>query len=145
MDRAMLNVARDVMEQVSKQGLKSNHHFYITFVTNHPGVQVPDYLKEQYPEEITIVIQHQYENLLVSRDAFSIDLFFEDQEETVKVPFSALISIEDPSESWGLDFNPDTDFSKVDVPSSDVDDTPQLEKEERGTVISLDNFRKKDK
>jgi hypothetical protein len=81
----------------------------------------------------------------VSRDAFSIDLFFEDQEETVKVPFSALISIEDPSVNWGLDFDPDTDFSRIDVPSSDTDNTPQLEKEERGTVVSLDSFRKKDK
>lgn len=141
----MLNVAREVIEQVSKNGLKSNHHFYITFATNHPGVQVPAYLKEQYPDEITIVIQHQYENLLVSRDAFSIDLFFEDQEETVKVPFSALVSIEDPSVNWGLDFNPETDFSKVDVPSSKTDNTPQLQKEEKGIVVSLDNFRKKDK
>lgn len=148
MDRAMLSVAREALEQVSKHGLKSNHHFFITFATQHPGVQVPDYLKEQYPEEITIVVQHQYENLLVARDAFSIDLYFEDQEETVKVPFSALIAFEDPSVNWGLEFNPVTDFSKVtgDVPPpSAVDDTPQLEPEEKGTVISLDSFRKKDK
>ncbi len=145
MDKAMLGVARTVIEQLSQHGLKSNHHFFITFVTNHPGVQVPDYLKEQYPEEMTIVIQHQYENLLVSRDAFSIDLFFEDQEETIKVPFSSLLSIEDPSVNWGLDFEPDTDFSKIDVPSSNIDDTPQLKKEEKGTVVSLDSFRKKDK
>lgn len=147
-DKALHGVVRDLLHKVLLSGLNGEQHFYITFLTEHPEVRVPDYLKRQYPEEITIVLQHQFENLSISKKHFTVDLYFDDKLETVTVPFSAIISFLDPAVNWGLNFEPVVqDFSKTSTPDgkkeSGADKKTQLKKEEKGVVVSLDSFRKK--
>ena len=146
-DKALHGVLHEILSQTAQNGLQGDHHFFITFLTAHPDVVLPDYLKEEYPDEITVVLQHQYENLMVSKKQFVVDLYFDDKQETIKVPFSAIISFLDPSVNWGLDFEPEVEnFSKAKTPDAKENDLPQkpeLQKEKKGVVISLDQFRKK--
>jgi len=145
-DKALYGVIYDILSKTCRDGLKGNQHFYITFLTGHPDVQVPAHLREEYPEEITVVLQHQFENLMVSKTQISVDLFFDDTLETIKIPFEALISFLDPSVNWGLNFEPElSDFSKAPTLASPQKDSsvPELKKEETGTVISFDQFRKR--
>ena len=144
-DHALHGVLHDILLEVSHQGLRGKHHFFITFLTAHPEVKIPAYLKKEFPDEITIVLQHQFENLMVSKKMFSVDLYFNDKLENIKVPFSAILSFLDPSVNWGLNFEPElSDFSHAETPADDGQEkTPQLKAEKKGVVISLDNFRKK--
>lgn len=144
-DKALHGVIHEVLIQTSQHGLKGNHHFYITFLTAHPGVKIPAYLKEGYPDEITVVLQHQFENLMVSKKQFVVDLHFNNKLETITVPFDAILSFLDPSVNWGLDFEPEvSDFSKTPAAEPEKEEkTPELKKEKKGVVVSLDSFRKK--
>ncbi|NCV10719.1 MAG: hypothetical protein EBW44_04085, partial [Rhodobacteraceae bacterium] len=87
MHRAMRGLIFNVLEQVRDHGLPGNHHFFITFDTTHPDVQLADWLKDRYPEEMTVVIQHWFDNLVVREDGFSITLNFGDQPEPIQIPF----------------------------------------------------------
>ncbi len=91
-DDALRSVVRRVLVQVAEKGLPGSHHFYISFRSTDPGVELPDYLRAKYPEEMTIVLQHQYWDLVVN-DAF------------IKVPFMALSAFVDPSVRFGLQFD----------------------------------------
>lgn len=144
-DTALHGVLYDILQDVSKEGLQGNQHFYITFLTAHPDVKIPAYLKEEYPDEITIVLQHQFDNLMVSKNQFCVDLYFDDRLESIKIPFSAIISFLDPSVNWGLNFEPVlSDFSKADTPAPKKEEKkPTLKKDKSGVVVSLDSFRKK--
>ena len=145
-DKALHCVIYEILSHVCQNGLKGHQHFYITFLTDHPGVHIPQHLKEEYPEEITVVLQHQFENLMVSKNQISVDLYFDDTLETIKVPFSSIVSFLDPSVNWGLNFEPElSDFSEVSTPTASKTEasTPELKKEEKGTVISFDKFRKR--
>lgn len=134
-EKGLLHTVQLIMEQVQKQGLKEPHHFYITFATTHPTVQMPPYLVDEYPEEMTIVLQHQFFNLKVYDHLFSVDLSFNEQEENIVIPFSSLISFSDPSENFVLEFTPE-----LKTPSDPKGETAESQKEK---VISLDHFRKK--
>ncbi len=105
--KAFLNVVKDILCDVSQNGLPNPHHFYITFSTKHPGVKIPSFLKEKYPEEMTIVLQHQFQNLIVEQDYVEVDLSFSGQMTTLHIPFAALVSFVDPSVQFGLQFTPD--------------------------------------
>ena len=85
MHRAMRGLIFNVLEQVRDHGLPGNHHFFITFDTTHPDVQLADWLKDRYPEEMTVVIQHWFDNLVVREDGFSITLNFGDQPEPIQI------------------------------------------------------------
>lgn len=142
-DQALLNVVRNAFEQVSKKGLKADHHFYLTFLTQFPGTSLPPYLVEQYPEEITIVLQHEFWNLEVKEESFSVDISFGDRQETITVPFKAIVHISDPSVNFELEFNPT--ISEV-TPLPKTSSSAPREKNissEKGEIISLDQFRKK--
>ena len=130
---ALRIVVRDVLELTTRQGLKADHHFYISFATNFPGIEMPEHLKEQYPEEITIVLQHEFWDLEVWDDRFSVTLCFDGEHERLVVPFSSLLGFADPSVKFGLHFTPELQeaVSAVPHPSSD------------NNVVSLDSFRKK--
>jgi hypothetical protein len=104
-DTAMRAVVREALLKVKEDGLKGNHHFLVSFLTNFPGSQVPKKLLEKYPEEMTIVIQHQYEALKIDKDKFSIALSFDGTREKIIVPFDALTSFADPAVKFGLKFN----------------------------------------
>lgn len=102
---ALRSVIRKVLDEVARAGLPGDHHFFITFQTTHPGVRLSKRMRERYPEEMTIVIQHTFWNLDVGDTAFEIDLSFDDVRERLRVPFSAVRGFFDPSVKFGLQFD----------------------------------------
>ncbi len=104
-DDALRGVVRRVLRQVADKGLPGSHHFYISFRSNDPGVQLPDYLRAKYPEEMTIVLQHQYWDLILTEEFFEVTVSFNKQQERIKVPFAALSAFVDPSVRFGLQFD----------------------------------------
>ncbi|MGA8398373.1 MAG: ClpXP protease specificity-enhancing factor SspB, partial [Stellaceae bacterium] len=103
-ERALRGVIRDVLARVAQEGLRSNHHFYIGFATTAPGVVIPPRLLERFPSEITIVLQHQFWDLDVGDETFSVSLSFDKQVERLSVPFVAVKSFADPSVEFALAF-----------------------------------------
>lgn len=103
---SLRSVVRAALIQVSKAGLPGNHHFYISFRTDYPGVDLPDYLLEQYPEEITIVLQYEFWDLEVEEECFFVTLCFNDIHERLTVPLRSIVSFVDPSVKFGLQFSP---------------------------------------
>ncbi len=104
-DSAMRFVVKEALKEVCNAGLKGDHHFLLSFVTDAEGVEIPKTLKERYPNEMTIVIQHQFENLTISEEYFSVTLSFDGKKESIVVPFLALTSFADPGVKFGLKFN----------------------------------------
>jgi hypothetical protein len=104
-DDALRSVVRRVLTQVADKGLPGSHHFYISFRSTDPGVELPDYLRAKYPEEMTIVLQHQYWDLIVQNESFEVTVSFNKQQERIKVPFAALSAFVDPSVRFGLQFD----------------------------------------
>ena len=144
MHNAMRSLIQDVLIEVKNNGLPGEHHFFITFDTNHAGVEMASWLKDRYPTEITVVMQHWYDDLDVKDDGFSVTLNFGDTPEHLVIPYEAILTFVDPSVEFGLRFetneeDEDTDEKKPTVSKeSNKDDT----KKETGQVVSLDNFRK---
>lgn len=103
-ETALRGVVRQALASVVDQGLPGNHHFYLTFRTNHPGVEIADRLHAQYPQEMTIVLQHQFWGLEVTDEYFVVNLSFSNVPERLKVAYSALVSFVDPSVKFGLQF-----------------------------------------
>ena len=104
-DDALRSVVKRVLIQVAEKGLPGSHHFYISFRSTDPGVELPDYLRAKYPEEMTIVLQHQYWDLVIHDDSFEVSVSFNKQQEHIKVPFMALSAFVDPSVRFGLQFD----------------------------------------
>ena len=102
---ALRGAVRRVLEQVAEHGLPGEHHLFIGFRTAYPGVEVPRFLRDQYPEEVTIILQHQFWGLAVSPEAFSLLLSFGGSRQRVMVPFAALTTFADPSVDFGLRFD----------------------------------------
>ena len=152
---ALLGVVKNILSDASKQGLPGDHHFYIAFDTTHEEVSIPPYLRERYPEEMTIVLQNQFWNLTIQQDYFEVDLSFNQKRETLHIPFAALTGFLDPSVEFGLYFqhNPgDADFMDDDFSDAHPDstsDTPpsgaqeEAAKDDSTKVVTLDAFRKK--
>ncbi len=143
MHRAMRGLIREVLTEVARNGLPGGHHFFITFDTTHPDVAIADWLRARYPSEMTIVLQHWFDNLEVTEDGFSVTLNFGNQPEPLVVPFDALRTFVDPSVEFGLRFetaSADHDDEDEDD-EEEGDDTPP-EAPARGEVVSLDKFRK---
>lgn len=141
MHHAMRGLIQTVLSDVAKNGLPGSHHFFITFDTMHPDVAIADWLRERYPAEMTIVIQHWFENLVVTDEGFTITLNFGDNPEPMVVPFDAVRTFVDPSVEFGLRFethSDDDDEEDDDDDADDDDDTPRPAAE----VVSLDKFRK---
>jgi uncharacterized protein len=105
-ERALRGVVREALERASREGLRGEHHFYISFATDMPGVWVPESLRARYPEDMTIVLQHQFWDLDVGEDSFSVTLTFRRQPERLVIPFAAVRSFADPSVNFALEFAP---------------------------------------
>ncbi|MGE5537110.1 MAG: SspB family protein [Gemmatimonas sp.] len=103
-DGALKGVVRDALANAGRRGLPGAHHFYLTFKTAHPGVELSEALRSRYPDEMTIVLQHQFWGLDVNDDGFEVTLSFSGVSERIKVPFAALTSFVDPSVKFGLQF-----------------------------------------
>ena len=102
---ALRGVVRKVLSEVAKTGLPGDHHFFLTFATKGPGVRVSSRLLAQYPDQMTIVLQHQYWDLTVTEHAFEVGLSFNGVSERLLVPFTAIKEFSDPSVSFGLRFD----------------------------------------
>ncbi len=149
-EAALRAVVRQALSEVAEAGLPGNHHFYITFRTGHPGVQVPDYLKARYPAEMTIVLQFQFYDLQVDDNAFSVTLTFNNAPERLVIPLRAITVFADPSVNFVLPFQPaEVAAEEAPTPVAAVKTKPQPavkpadEGEKSGEVVSLDKFRKK--
>jgi hypothetical protein len=126
-DDALRSVVRRVLTQVAEKGLPGSHHFYISFRSNDPGVSLPDYLRAKYPEEMTIVLQHQYWDLILGPDFFQVTVSFNKQQERIRVPFAALSAFVDPSVRFGLQFDrKDKAAAAADKPDKDAPTTASL-------------------
>ncbi len=154
-EKALRGVVTQALDHVVKNGLPNDHHFYITFMTDFPGVEMPSYLRDQYPEEMTIVLQYQFYGLEAHEDKFQITLSFNNVPERLVIPTEAVTIFADPSVNFALQFQPmedveedEDDFPPPPPPSktgkNDTGKKPvKAKKEEAGKVIALDNFRKK--
>ena len=138
MHRAMRGLIQTVLRDVAKNGLPGAHHFFITFDTTVEGVQMADWLRSRYPGEMTIVVQHWFENLTVSDEGFTITLNFGDNPEPMVVPFDAVRTFVDPSVEFGLRFETHEDDAE-DEDSDPEDDPPPHQDAE---IVRLDKFRK---
>ncbi|HEY0552796.1 MAG TPA: ClpXP protease specificity-enhancing factor SspB [Thermoanaerobaculia bacterium] len=105
LQEALRDAVRRVLEQVAEHGMPGEHHFYIGFRTDFPGVEAPRFLREQYPDEVTIILQHQFWGLEVTAEDFSVLLSFGGARQRVTVPFAALTAFADPSADFGLRFD----------------------------------------
>src|SRR5882757_1017955 len=103
-EAALRDVVRETLISVSKNGLPGEHHFYITFLTGFPGVEIPEYLHKQYPEEMTIVLQYQFFGLKLDDDHFTVTLSFNNVKERLKIPIEAITTFADPSVNFALQF-----------------------------------------
>lgn len=155
-EEALRGVVRESLAFAAEHGLPGDHHFYITFRTHLPGVAVPDYARARHPDEMTIVLQHQYWDLDVDEAGFAVTLSFSGKSERLVIPFGAITGFADPSAKFGLQFqgipgqadDGDEDFEDEDsdgsttapeagaVPPAGGDDSD-------GKVVTLDRFRKK--
>ena len=146
-EEALREVAIRALEHAAAHGLPGEHHFYLTFRTDHPGTKVPGHLKARYPQEMTIVLQHQFEALNVDRTArlFSVRLHFGGVPSTLVVPFAALTGFADPAVRYGLRFQP-----VMEQPAEPVaEEAPAAAApaaappEAPAQVVSLDAFRRR--
>jgi hypothetical protein len=157
---ALRGVVRKVLAEVAKTGLPGDHHFYVTFETRAPGVRISTRLMTDYPEEMTIIIQHQYWDLTVTEHAFEIGLSFKGVPERLLVPFTALKSFVDPSVQFGLQFETamvdgdtadleaeldeaETDALILDAPARPAEAPTEPGEKPAAEVVRLDAFRKK--
>lgn len=149
---AQQSIVRDALRHVAKGGTMGNHHFYITFDTQAPGVVLSDVMKAQYPEQITIVIQHQFFDLKVMDDAFEVGLSFNKMPEVLRVPYDAIRQFADPSQNFGFAITPPGAQQAVArkpapapkaEPAQPKDEPPKDDTPTDPTVVSLDRFRKK--
>lgn len=170
-DDAMHVIVQKALRRVAKEGLPGNHHFFISFLTEYPGVQLSEKLRQKYPDEMTIVLQYQFEDLRVDDQGFAVSLSFDNIKEKIEVPFAALTAFADPSVKFGLQFRHiDIDEELDDEEIEALGELEELEtpppatgqnndqgdeksgkkstaKKKRGkkksNVVSLDTFRKK--
>ncbi|MBM2577961.1 hypothetical protein JQC91_16770 [Jannaschia sp. Os4] len=150
MHDAMRGLIRRVLDGIAADGLPGTHHFFISFDTTHPEVAIADWLRERYPTEMTIVLQHWFEGLEVRDDGFSVTLNFGDAPEPLVIPFDALLTFVDPSVEFGLRFesrhpgdDPDAPEDDADAPDAPPEEAPPVGGGGGGAeVVSLDRFRK---
>ena len=147
MHRAMQGLIADVLTGVAETGLPGEHHFFITFDTTEDGVEMADWLRERYPGEMTIVIQHWFEGLEVGPDGFAVTLNFGNAPERLRIPFDAVRTFVDPSVEFGLRFETqegdDEDEEEPDtVPEAGAAMDVEPEPHGGAEVVSLDKWRK---
>ena len=144
MHSAMRGLIKTVLKDVAENGLPGAHHFFITFDTAHPDAELADWLSDRYPGEMTVVMQHWFDNLEVGDDGFSITLNFGDAPEPLYIPFDAIKTFVDPSVEFGLRFeSADEEEDAAPTPTNtDHVDGPGDDAKPDAEVVSLDNFRK---
>ncbi|MDC0737233.1 ClpXP protease specificity-enhancing factor SspB [Cognatishimia sp. SS12] len=152
MHRAMRGLIQEVLQGVKDDGLPGEHHFFITFDTRHPDVEIADWLSDRYPTEMTVVMQHWYDNLDVTDEGFAITLNFGDAPEPLYIPYDSILTFVDPSVEFGLRFetqvaaddeDDEDDALDADEAVSEVlADPEEVAEKPDAQVVSLDSFRK---
>jgi uncharacterized protein len=146
MHKALRQLMADVLSQVARGGLPGKHHFFITFDTRHPGVDMSASLHERYPKEMTIVLQEWFADLAVMKDRFSVTLNFGNVPEPIVIPFEAIKTFVDPSVEFGLRFDAHEEQVEDGDGESGPDDGPPPSPPGRPSgdaeVVRLDKFRK---
>jgi hypothetical protein len=157
MQKAMRRLMAEVLGTVVENGLPGGHHFYISFETSHPGVDIADWLREAYPEEMTVILQEWFDDLAVTPDRFSVTLNFSNRPETLVIPFAAVRKFVDPSVKFGLKFDayepdeaeldaflPEEEEEEEDEQSAEPEQAapPRQGGSSSADVVSLDRFRK---
>lgn len=138
---ALLGVVRDVLELAAGEGLPGDHYFYLTFDTRHPGVSMPEPVRQQHPEEMTVVLQHQFWDLEVSPESFSVTLRFGGEPARMVVPFAALTGFVDPTAELGLKFG-DPEPGDGATSEDDASETATLQGEgSEGTLLPFQRPR----
>ena len=152
---ALRGVLRQVLKGAAEQGLPGEHHFYITFLSTAEGVRISPRLLSQYPTEMTVILQHQFWDLIVTDDRFEVGLSFNGIPERLVIPFSSIKSFFDPSVQFGLQFEPSEETADVATPTAeplvvatsaadgDVAIEESSPKNDGAEVVRLDRFRKK--
>jgi hypothetical protein len=157
---AMRGMLRRVMTDAAKQGLPGDHHFYISFLTTADGVKLSPRLMQQYPQEMTIILQHQFWDLVVTEDRFEVGLSFGGVPERLIVPFGAIKNFLDPSVQFGISFDTDEAVAAPqtpaagtalapaaaaaqETPAADASTEGEAKPAEGAEVVRLDRFRKK--
>ncbi len=147
MHRAMRGLIQTVLKDVQKRGLPGAHHFFITFDTTAPGVEMADWLRARYPSEMTVVLQHWFDDLQVTDMGFSVTLNFGNNPERMSIPFDAVRTFVDPSVEFGLRFETHDDAGEDEeadeAEATDGDDGPEDDPPPQDAqVVRLDRFRK---
>ncbi|MBU6398337.1 MAG: hypothetical protein KGL20_00480 [Rhodospirillales bacterium] len=144
---ALRQVVVSALRHVAAEGLPGGHHFYISFKTAYPGVVIPERLKAQYPDEMTIVLQHQFHGLSVENETLSVGLSFSGIPTTLVIPLAAITSFADPEVRFGLQFHVDVPepVKVADIPEPQGDDVPARASDGPADVVSLDAFRRRQK
>ena len=132
LNQNMVKVLKEVLENIKKNGLKNGNHLYITFLTNHKYVEIPKWLTDSYPKEMTIIIEYEYYNLEINDDFFLITLSFNNIKADLKIGFDSIISFADPSANFGLRFN-------LDIPNEKND---KSNVENKDNIINFAKFKK---
>lgn len=147
MHRAMRGLIQEVLIDVRANGLPGQHHFFITFDTMHPDVEIADWLSDRYPDEMTVVMQHWFDGLEVTDEGFSVTLNFGENPEPLYIPYDAIKTFVDPSVEFGLRFetqedeDDDDEDDEDDAPEAPMDSDAEPDQKE-AEVVSLDSFRK---
>ena len=150
MERAVRGVVREALAVAASRGLPGAHHFYITFKTRAPGVTIPDHLHAKYPEEMTIVLEHQFWDLEVTEETFAVTLSFNNKPARLTIPFAAVSTFADPSVQFGLQFKQAEGGAAVAATQAEAPAPVEAAKPKAkaaggtpGEVVTLDSFRKK--
>jgi len=147
MNTSMRGLIKTVLTDVAETGLPGAHHFFVTFDTTHPDATMADWLRERYPDEMTVVMQHWFDNLVVDDDGFAVTLNFGDAPEPLYIPYHAIRTFVDPSVEFGLRFesSSDEDDATPDIaPGVPVAPAPAAKNERAkpdADIVSLDSFR----
>ena len=147
-DNAMHQIVKKSLEVFAESDNHGDHHFFISFVTNYPGVIISEKLKAKYPYELTIVLQFMYEDLIINEDSFNVSLSFDHVLENLHIPFASLTAFADPCVKFGLQFRQteesrDNDGKKISTTVITNETTPEKAIEDKtNNVITLD-FRNK--
>jgi uncharacterized protein len=156
-DDALRGVVRKALADVAERGLPGGHHFLITFKTHAPGVEIPDYLRERYPDTISIMLQYEFWDLEVDEKRFAVTLSFSDVQERLVVPLPAITGFVDPFAKFRLEFQAQdqgesavadrrerrTGAKPTEVPKAAAKESDGNEAAKSAEVVTLDAFRKK--
>ena len=141
-ESALRGVMRDALARTAREGLPGDHHFYVSFRTRAPGVSLPNYLLAKFPDEMTIVLQHQFRALEIGEDTFSVNLSFQSRSERLRIPFAAVTIFADPSVNFGLQFEVPT-AQPAEPAALPAQIPPPEPARPAAEVVTLDKFRKR--